>query len=101
MKSAYFKIMNRPELTLGKNADAIENGHAGAFRVLLEVVQQCQVEGASPGLDPHGLALTAWSTAHGLAALCVDGRLAGKADVEDLSRIVAETFGALVAGRPR
>lgn len=98
-RPAYFKIMYRPELAGTKNRAAIRKASAKAFQVLADAVEQCQKKGMSHGLDGHALALTGWSTAHGLAALCVDGHLASGAAAEELGRTVARTFGALVAGR--
>jgi hypothetical protein len=56
-------------------------------------------------MDPKALVLTGWSTAHGLAALWIDGPLIGKAALGDdpaaLARTVGATMGRLLASTVR
>ena len=97
-RSAYFKIIYRPELAGDKHHQAIEKASACGFQVLLHTVQRCQAEGMCRGVDAYALAMTGWATAHGLASLCVDGYLADGTDAAELGQTVATTLGALIAG---
>jgi AcrR family transcriptional regulator len=46
-----------------------------AFQVLLDAISAVQAEGKLPSGDPHGFAVAAWATVHGLAKLAISGRL--------------------------
>jgi AcrR family transcriptional regulator len=75
---ARFRVMWRPELRgegpLGADASVPE---ADAFGVLLRVIDEGRrAKVLAPG-DRQAVALTAWSTVHGLATLLLDGPLAG------------------------
>ncbi len=81
---AEFRFMFRPELrnsaeqTPGADpaeAQAVERAGLAAYQVLVDGIVACQEAGLSPPGDPGPLALTAWSTVHGLAMLLVDGPL--------------------------
>jgi AcrR family transcriptional regulator len=82
---ARFRVMWRPELRgdgpLGADAS---NPDADAFGVLLRVIDEAKRAGALAPGDRQAIALTAWSTVHGLALLLLDGPLAG-GDVEGLA----------------
>jgi AcrR family transcriptional regulator len=103
--TAYFRVMFRPELVnLATNA-APDTALAamGAYGALVEIVAALQDAGIASDLDPKPLVLTAWSTAHGLAALWVDGPLGADtrtltigADPGLLADSVAATFGSLL-----
>ena len=69
---AHFRVMYRGDVRKGAVADAKEE----MMGMFIAGVEACQGTGAfAPGL-PEPLAVTAWSLAHGLAALVVDGALA-------------------------
>ena len=76
---AAFRLMFRPELHESTAPDhaALEVAGEAAFHVLLDGIAACQEEGSIPPGDPQLIALTAWSTVHGLATLLLDG-LAGE-----------------------
>lgn len=64
------------------------------FGLLLETIRACQAAGEMPSGPPERLALTAWASVHGLAALLVDGavqrmRLA-EGSTGDLARSLTE-----------
>ncbi|MFO0600808.1 MAG: TetR/AcrR family transcriptional regulator [Myxococcaceae bacterium] len=102
---ASFRLMFRPELTGKANRGAIERASAKSFGVLVAVVARCQTAGVCAELDAQALALTGWSTAHGLASLVVDGPMASKGDPKQLAQTVGATLGALLvrgsAAKPR
>ncbi|MFT3707407.1 MAG: TetR/AcrR family transcriptional regulator [Archangium sp.] len=98
---ASFRIMFRPELTAGANRDAIDVVAGKSFAVLVAAVVRCQEAGLAKGFTPEALALTGWSTAHGLASLVVDGPLASKGDPAELAEVVGATLGGLLAGPDR
>ncbi|MBX3189658.1 MAG: TetR/AcrR family transcriptional regulator [Labilithrix sp.] len=98
---AYFRVMFRPELVGREHRASIDRAATQAFAVLQGVVVRCHAAGLSTGVDARALALTGWSTAHGLAALCLDGPLASKGDPKALAETVGATLGALVASGPK
>ncbi len=68
-----FRLMFRPELLeSSKNCDPPQQ-LVGGFAVLLEGLVTGQAMGLITTGDPMLLALTAWSTVHGLATLLLDG----------------------------
>ncbi len=54
-----------------------EHAAAGkrAFHILLDSVVTAQAAGQLPAVDPHALALIAWSQVHGLAKLAIGGHI--------------------------
>lgn len=97
---AYFRVMFRPELTGKADRDAIDHAATQSFAVLLRVVSRAHAEGLATELDAEALALTGWSTAHGLASLCLDGPLAAKGNPRALAETVGATLAALLARGP-
>jgi AcrR family transcriptional regulator len=67
-----FRFIFRSDL---RDTDHTEVTRAGerAFGVLLETMKRCQDAGLLADRDLQTLALTAWSTTHGLATLLVNG----------------------------
>jgi AcrR family transcriptional regulator len=110
-----FRLMFRPELKTGhrpgpswlsrraarenNRGDTSSSEQAGgtAYGVLVDGIVECQREGSVAPGDPASLALTAWSTVHGLAVLILDGpesEVAGSAEeAERAARVVTETLG--------
>ena len=81
---AEFRFMFRPELRRSSERapgdgtpepTAVERAGLAAYQVLVDGIVACQEAGLVPPGDPGPLALTAWSTVHGLAMLLVDGPL--------------------------
>lgn len=63
------------------------------FELLVAGIRDCQKAGIVRAGDPEELALCAWSATHGLSALVVDGRLAGRAGhLSELARIVTSNI---------
>jgi AcrR family transcriptional regulator len=72
---AYFRLMFRPELSGWHRDPAVKAAVDDAERHLDETVADCARAGVIPADQAHPLAVLAWSTAHGLASLWVDGLL--------------------------
>jgi len=72
---AAFRVMYAPFATVSENAPDLvrvrTEGHAG----MMEAIAGAQKAGALREGDPMLLALTLWSTMHGLAVLLVEGQL--------------------------
>jgi AcrR family transcriptional regulator len=72
---AAFRVMYAPYATVSENAPDLvrvrAEGHAG----MLEAIREAQKAGALREGDPMQLALTLWSTMHGLAVLLIEGQL--------------------------
>ena len=100
--AAHFRVMFRPELADRDKHPAVDQSGAGAFMVLVECVQGLQAARPAPPGDVLPLVLTGWSTAHGLAALWVDGPLSRGlpglgADPKTLVSMVSKSLGHLFA----
>ena len=100
-RTAYFRVMFRPELANPAEHPEVAEASGRAFAVLVEILLDCQRAGLAPPGDVLPLVLTTWSTAHGLAALWVDGPLRsvpiGRLSEPDvLSDMVATTLTDMV-----
>jgi len=71
---AHFRIMFRSESHDPRRAE-IQRAAGDAMRVLFQCVLSAQTAGLAPAGDPWPLVIMSWSTAHGVAALWVDGAL--------------------------
>ena len=82
---ALYRLMFGPDLAIRETATALAEAAGASFRVLLESI----------GGDPHApetaaAALAAWSFAHGLALLLIDGRIRpDEVGAEDVAGAVA------------
>jgi len=84
---AAFRLMFRPELHMaGQEDPELREVGERAFRVLVDGIVAAQAEGfIAPG-DPILPALAAWSMAHGLASLLLEGAaIPSHAPLDDLS----------------
>jgi hypothetical protein len=69
-----------------------------AFRILVDGIRTCQADGEFTPGPPEPLAITAWSTVHGLAVLAMEGLLppaltfGGRG--AELAEVVTRTLGA-------
>ncbi len=101
--TAYFRVMFRPELV---GSDAYPDDEPPGRRVFERLVGRvvaAQEAGHAPPGDPEGMILLAWSVAHGLSSLLVDGPLCtGKEmiqmDPDDMGEAVMRTFSAVLLG---
>jgi AcrR family transcriptional regulator len=69
-----FRFMFRKDLCLPEDTvpDELETVSRTAYQVLVDSITACQQTGQMPPEDTQILALTAWSTMHGLASLLLD-----------------------------
>jgi AcrR family transcriptional regulator len=72
---AYFRLMFRPELSGWHKDPAVKAAVEDAERQLDETVADCARAGVIPAGQADPLAVMAWSMAHGLASLWLDGML--------------------------
>jgi AcrR family transcriptional regulator len=72
-RRAQFRLWTAPDLRDTTADTALAAAHEATFQVLLDIVRECQRAGVLRDDDPERLALEAWSMAHGLATLVVDG----------------------------
>ncbi len=99
--TAHFRVMYRPELASLREQPRLDHAAARGFALLVECVKECQAAGVAPKGDPLPLVVTSWSTAHGLAALWVDGPMSRgvqgmRGDPKRLVSVVARTLGGLL-----
>lgn len=66
----HFRMMFRPEMLSERKHEARE---PDGFAILVECVKACQREGHIAAGDPMPMVLLAWSAAHGIASLSLDG----------------------------
>lgn len=90
-----FQLMNRPELRGAPQGERspVAQAAQSAYQVLKDGILAGQAQGEISGGDPEILALTAWSTVHGLAVLLLDGMVDGSGRGRDLPTQVAMTLG--------
>ncbi|MGE0454548.1 MAG: TetR/AcrR family transcriptional regulator [Vicinamibacteria bacterium] len=91
---AHFRIMFGNELARSQASPTAEQTAMAVFRELAGEILKGQMSGVIRGDDPLGLAVAAWSMAHGLAAILVEGLLdprrlgpAAALDPEALTRL--------------
>ncbi len=100
---AHFRVMFRPELSQRDEHPELQAVADATFQRLVDHVRAAQGEGAVPDGRLEAFVMLAWSTAHGLASLLVDGPVACEefADKvpfspEELTRLVMRTFSDLL-----
>lgn len=90
-----FQLMNRPELRGAPQGERspLSQAAQAAYQVLKDGILAGQTHGEISGGDPEILALTAWSTVHGLAMLLLDGMVDASSHGRDLPTQVAMALG--------
>jgi AcrR family transcriptional regulator len=84
---AEFRLMFRPDK--GVPFEAADPATEPVFRVLLRVVDACRAAAGINDGERETAAIAAWSVAHGLAALLIDGPLAPLAADRERVRALA------------
>lgn len=93
---AHFEVLFRPELHDPEDVEFHQVADA-AFDVLVATVTDC-LAAPDPG-EARRLALSAWVTVHGLAALWLDGPLAQMGEAPPALDVLADSvLGVLLAG---
>jgi AcrR family transcriptional regulator len=95
--AALFQLMFRPDVVDIERFPAAKECGGRAFSVLVLAVQDCVDAGLFPGKSQQGLVVLAWSFAHGLACLLLDGPLAMKVPDAAVSRdtVLDETVAVM------
>ncbi len=93
----YFKIMFHPDLKIDSSHPELISVGSKTFLYLKECVRINKENGIFSDISVENLSLTAWSTVHGLAVLCVNGNLSPLPDgnhitVVNTSKIVARVL---------
>ncbi|HBH01578.1 MAG TPA: TetR/AcrR family transcriptional regulator [Candidatus Rokubacteria bacterium] len=100
---AHFRVMFGREVADRARHPGLQAAGGEAFALLVDAIRACQQAGLVREGDTETLAVSAWSTVHGLAALVVDGQLDrdGSPDVAALAHAVTGSlFFGLAAPRP-
>jgi AcrR family transcriptional regulator len=77
--AARFRLLGVPELADKSRHPGLLAAHASSAAALIAVVEDCIAAGVVRASAPDKLARTAWATVHGIAALVIEGQLAGDA----------------------
>lgn len=100
---SYLRVMFGSEVPDKAAHPALKEAGARTFDLLVQAIADCQTTGQVRSGDPVELAVAAWSTVHGLAALLVDGRLnehaRSPAEAERLAGRVTEILRTGLAPR--
>jgi AcrR family transcriptional regulator len=101
---AHFRVMFQRSPADTERYPVLAETSARAYQVLVDIVLECQASGDAPPGDPTPIVVTAWSAAHGLSALWVDGALpafygAAPGTEMQLASMVTSTLGALVSAK--
>jgi AcrR family transcriptional regulator len=78
----YFRVMFGPEAVDKAAFPSLLEASSITYHSLRKTVIQCQDAGMIEKTDPEVISLVAWSAAHGLASLFLDGQLPGPAALE-------------------
>lgn len=99
-RSAYFRVMFRPELVHQENYPKLMDAADCAYQQVLEILAVCMSEGLRIDPDEQSMAIALWSMVHGCACLLIDGpvekKLAGSLDRKHLIAGVSRAFRALL-----
>ncbi len=93
---ARFRIITRSEF-IRRDAPEFSASYQSTIDMVKDAVIAAQREGWGRDMDPMALVITAWSTAHGLATLWLDGVLEDRVGPVDLEAVAAHAFEVLMA----
>jgi len=79
-RPSQFRLMFGREMSDRDAHPSLRQAAGEIFQLLLDSIADCQRAGVVRSGEPRDLALTAWSTVHGLSALLIDGYPAGVLD---------------------
>jgi len=71
----YFRVMFHPDVCVSSKHQEPQHEERKAFEILMNCVQQNQMQGRFTTTSTEVLAISAWSTVHGLASLLVNQNL--------------------------
>jgi AcrR family transcriptional regulator len=93
---ALFRIITRSEF-MRRHDTEFAASYQATFDMVKDRVVAAQSEGWGRNLDPMALVITAWSTAHGLATLWLEGALEDRVGPVDLEAMAEHVFEVLTA----
>nr|BFE84347.1 hypothetical protein GCM10020093_069480 [Planobispora longispora] len=93
-----FRALTHPSLADKSQHPDLLSASNRAFDVLRAAVVRAQADGHVVSAAPAALALTAWSTVHGISALIVDDQLAAKGYADDPDDLAEEVLATLFLG---
>jgi AcrR family transcriptional regulator len=93
---APFRIITRSEF-IRRDAPEFSASYQSTIDMVKDAVIAAQREGWGRDMDPMALVITAWSSAHGLATLWLDGVLEDRVGPVDLEAVAAHAFEVLMA----
>jgi AcrR family transcriptional regulator len=93
---ALFRIITRSEF-IRRDDPEFSASYQSTIDTVKDAVIAAQREGWGRDMDPMALVITAWSTAHGLATLWLDGVLEDRVGPVDLEAVAAHAFEVLMA----
>lgn len=91
---AHFELMFRPDV-LDAGDHELNQARDALYGQLVDAVERCRLAGLLHGRPIEVVLASAWSLAHGLAALSISGRLAertGNDDPRAIAKAVTELF---------
>ena len=93
---ALFRIITRSEF-IRRDDPEFSASYQSTIDTVKDAVIAAQREGWGRAMDPMALVITAWSTAHGLATLWLDGVLEDRVGPVDLEAVAAHAYEVLMA----
>ncbi|GAA3442803.1 WHG domain-containing protein [Planomonospora venezuelensis] len=93
-----FRVLTHPSLADKSQHPDLLSASDRAFDVLHAAVLRAQADGHLGPAAPAALALTAWSTVHGISSLVVDDQLAAKGYTGDPDDLAEEVLATLFLG---
>jgi AcrR family transcriptional regulator len=85
---AHFEVMFRMD-ALNPDDPGFVAASETAYGLLTATIERCRATGRLHGRSPEVVAVSAWSVVHGLSALWLSGRLAGRVTEQDPQRLAA------------
>jgi AcrR family transcriptional regulator len=83
-------------------SEHLQRASSAAFQVLLDAILECQQAGLLAENDPQVMAMSAWSTTHGLASIILDGPVGTQLrDLEQAEPLAEAVLRTLMRGLER
>jgi AcrR family transcriptional regulator len=88
---AHYRLMYGKEALARQDQPELREAAIALFEQLVSVIQAHQRSGGIKRQDPRGQAYVAWSAAHGLASLLIEGQILATDDIDGLIRQTTQT----------
>jgi AcrR family transcriptional regulator len=90
---------SRPDAS---QSEHLQRASSAAYQVLLDAILECQQAGLLAENDPQVMAMSAWSTTHGLASIILDGPVGTQLrDLEQAEPLAEAVLRTLMRGLER